>query len=167
MALTEFLIKGADNSELQISVSELPKTVAFADLTPMDGTLPSFTVAPLVFIETTGSDGFLDVKSVTTTNFQIVTALLGADNSFVVSVRIVSEEPVADAPSVATAVAFPYYCSVNDVLDANVNLKQSHGSGETRRHFAAPLFARRLRPIEVLEWIEFPRAALPNLKPTE
>jgi len=99
-------------------------------LTPVDGTLPTFTTAPLVAVLNSDGTRPLDIDTITTTSFRVKGVGAGV-NPTTISLEIISLEGVgAAAPSTAAARDFLYYCSVGDVQDDILNLKQSFASGK-------------------------------------
>ncbi len=122
--MTRYVITAANNSGLAIVQSAFPKTITFASLTPEDGTFPTFTVAPVVYVlnADTGRIIYVDTSSTTTTQFVLaIGSSGGAPGTYNVDIALeTSDAPTGQAVSVTTRRA-PYYCSRYDVEDALIN----------------------------------------------
>ena len=124
MSLTRYVVKSADNAGLQIVQSAFPKTITFASLTPANGTFPTFTVAPVVYVlnADTGRTVFVDTSSTTTSQFVLaIGSSGGAPGTYNVDIALETiDVPTGQATSVTTRRA-PYYCAPLDVEDALIN----------------------------------------------
>ncbi len=125
MALSRYIVLGADNAELVVTAAQVAsgKTITIADLESFNGTLPTFTTAPLVSVLGAGHQRHFDVDSITTTTFDIIAASSGGPpTSATLNIEIISLETVTGAAASGTAIDFPYYCSTNDVENEILNL---------------------------------------------
>ena len=123
MALSRYIILGSANAELVVTPAQVPKTVTIADLEPFNGTLPSFTTAPLISVLGATHQRHFDVDTIGTTTFRIIAGSSGgAPTTATLNIEIISLEVVEGAASVGTAIDFPYYCSTNDVENEILNL---------------------------------------------
>jgi ribosomal protein L35AE/L33A len=141
----EFIVRGATNAVLQIASTALPKTILFSQLTPVEGTLPAFSNAPLVYILSAGTTRYLDVDTETNTSFRIIASTTGPTGTYTVDVGIINLDAVTSIPASETPVGFMGYCTSNDVEKDILNLKQSTGSGKSldftvRRLFIAQIY---------------------------
>jgi hypothetical protein len=120
---TEFTITGVTVS------GSFPEAFTFAGLSaPITGTLPSFSAAPVVFVrnKSTKRDLFVDRTSVTTSGFNIDAGdVFDEDPPYTVDIGIITTDVTAAGAGVATAVGYPYYCSVQDVEDILFQLERS------------------------------------------
>lgn len=118
-----FLALGADNSGLVVTPAQVPKTINYSDLTPFEGTLPTFTTAPAVSVMGAGHQRHFDVDTVGTTSFRIIAASSGGPpTSATLNIEIISLETASASPSSGVAIDFPYFCSLNDVDNEIINL---------------------------------------------
>ncbi len=118
-----FIALGSANSGLVVTPAQVPKTITYASLTPFEGTLPTFTTAPLVSVMGAGHQRHFDVDTVGTTSFRIIAASSGGPpTSATLNIEIVSLETASASPSSGVAIDFPYYCSTNDVESEILNL---------------------------------------------
>lgn len=130
MSLTVFKIRGSDNAQLQIVQSEFPKTINYTDITPVDGSFPAFTTAPIVYVlnATTGRNVFVSAKTTTSFTLDISTSG-GGPGTYVIDLAIETEDTPASAPVTAGLRSAPYYCSILDVQNTIINLPQSFSAG--------------------------------------
>lgn len=136
-----FLLLGADNSDLVVTPAQVPKTITIASQTPFEGTLPSFSPAPLVSVMGAGHQRHFDVDTVGTTTFRIIAASSGgAPTNATLNIEIISLNSATASPSSGTAIDFPYYCSLNDVDNELVNLTVAISSTGKLEHTAKRLF---------------------------
>lgn len=104
-----------------VTVDAIPSSaILFSSLTPIVGTLPTFSSAPVVWIiqQDTNRPLYIDPSDVTTSQFQV----RGWDDytdvpPYTVTVRILVTGQSAVGASSADPVNFPWYCSLDDVKD--------------------------------------------------
>ncbi len=136
-----FIALGADNSGLVVTPAQVPKTITFASLTPFEGTLPTFTTAPLVSVMGAGHRRHFDVDTVGKTSFRIIASSSGgAPTNATINIEIISLETASASPSSGTAINFPYFCSLNDVDNEIINFTTAIGSSGKLEHTAKRLF---------------------------
>lgn len=130
MSLTRFVVKGADNTELSLLNTAFPSTITIANLEPVDGSFPTFTTAPIIYVIGADSDRvWIDESLTTTTQFVAkVRSSGGAPGTYTFNIAIETEDTPATSPVGATAVKAPYYCSYQDVKEALANLPISFGT---------------------------------------
>jgi len=112
-------------SYLAQSINSFDETVLFSSLGTPDegGTLPTFTVTPLIEITAITGRRLIYVKSKSTT--QVVFDASGSGDPFPITIdfRIVSRETTTPtAGGAGTVVTWPYYCSKEDVRDEIINI---------------------------------------------
>lgn len=130
MSLTEYMIRGADNVALQINTNSLPVTVTFASLTPVDGSFPTFTTGPVVYIVNATVAGSnvvraFEIDTIDTSGFRIISATSGPSGIATFNIKVETEDTPTSAPVGVVARQAPYYCSVNDVHDVLANIKNA------------------------------------------
>ncbi len=138
-----FLAQGshADNTELVVTAAQVPKSVLFSGLTMFEGTLPTFTTAPLVSIFSAGHQRHFDVNNISTTGFDIIASTSGGPpTSATIDIEIISLETAAASPSSGVAIDFPYFCSLNDVDNEILNLTVAKASTGQLEHTVKRLF---------------------------
>lgn len=124
-----FITLGADNSGLVVTPAQVPKTINYSSLTPFEGTLPTFTTAPLVSVMGAGHQRHFDVDTVGTTSFRIIAASSGGPpTNATLNIEIISLETASASPSSGVAIDFPYYCSTKDIDNELINLTVAIGS---------------------------------------
>jgi len=100
---------------------------------PVSGTLPSFTVAPIVFIRNSSTNRYLSVDrtSETTTGFDVIASdVFSDDPPYTVDIGIITTEVTAAGAGVATAVSYPYYCSYQDVKEVLLEFDRAFAEGQ-------------------------------------
>jgi len=141
MSITRFDIKGADNAALQIASTAFPATILFSAITPVDGSFPAFTSAPLVYVKGASHTGrvvYVDDTLTTTTQFVLKLGTGGgAPGTYTVNLSLETEETPASAPIGTTVLTAPYYCSFQDVARKLESIPNSRSVG-----YATPTLVR-------------------------